>query len=274
MNPNIEYEKFTQEIYQELMNAHGITTNVKHDIKLTGKSGQKHQIDVYWEYQIGNIQHKVAIECKNYKSEIPIGKVRDFYGLLSDLTDISGIMITKVGYQSGARKYADYYGINLKELRTPHEEDDCRIAEVNLNMGISFTYPLFSLDDDWAKANNINWSLYRSRNASFSQRGDEWGEDFFPLETIGNEISDEKGQVITSLDKLENEISERTENIFDFKNAYVNTRNWGKVKIKAIKYINSETHEQRLITLDARNITRTILKDAMSGEIMLFLKKE
>ena len=114
MNQNIEYERFTQEVYQELINARGITTSVKHDVKLIGKSGQKHQIDVYWEYSINGIQHKVAIECKNYKKEIPIGKVRDFYGLLSDLADVSGIMITKVGYQKGAKKYADYYRINLK----------------------------------------------------------------------------------------------------------------------------------------------------------------
>ena len=96
MNQNIEYEKFTQKIYQELINARGISTSVKHDVKLIGRSGQKHQIDVYWEYSINGIQHKVAIECKNYKKEIPIGKVRDFYGILSDLTDVSGIMITKV----------------------------------------------------------------------------------------------------------------------------------------------------------------------------------
>ncbi len=61
MNQNIEYEKFTQEIYQELSNARGITTNVEHNVKLTGKLGQKHQIDVYWEYKIAGVQYKVAI---------------------------------------------------------------------------------------------------------------------------------------------------------------------------------------------------------------------
>ena len=46
MNQNIEYEKFTQGIYQELINARGITANVEHNVKLIGNSGQKHQIDV------------------------------------------------------------------------------------------------------------------------------------------------------------------------------------------------------------------------------------
>ena len=52
MNPNIEYEKFTQEIYQELVNADVLkTTEVQHNVKLKGRSGQEHQIDVYWEYE-------------------------------------------------------------------------------------------------------------------------------------------------------------------------------------------------------------------------------
>ena len=52
MNDNIEYEKLTQEIYNEILkNLYVKNIEVRHDEKLTGKSGQKHQIDVYWEYQ-------------------------------------------------------------------------------------------------------------------------------------------------------------------------------------------------------------------------------
>ena len=47
MNDNIEYEKFTQEIYNEILkNLYVKNIDVKHNVKLTGKSGQKHQIDV------------------------------------------------------------------------------------------------------------------------------------------------------------------------------------------------------------------------------------
>ena len=100
MNSDIEYEKFTQEVYQKLVNADVVkTTEVKHDIKLTGKSGQEHQIDVYWEYEIAGVKHKVAIECKNYNRTVPIGKVRDFFGVLYDLNNVAGIMVTKIGYQ-------------------------------------------------------------------------------------------------------------------------------------------------------------------------------
>jgi hypothetical protein len=32
-------------------------------------------------------------------------------------------MVTKVGYQKGAKEFATHYGINLKELRLPNKEE-------------------------------------------------------------------------------------------------------------------------------------------------------
>ena len=45
MNDNIEYEKFAQEIYNEILkNLYVKNIEVMHNVKLIGKSGQKHQI--------------------------------------------------------------------------------------------------------------------------------------------------------------------------------------------------------------------------------------
>lgn len=111
MNPNREYEIFTQEVYQYLVNNDVVkNTLVQHDVKLMGRSGQEHQIDVYWEYEIAGNKHRVAIECKNYSKLVPIGKVRDFKGVLDDLNGVNGIMTTKVGYQEGAKKICERMG--------------------------------------------------------------------------------------------------------------------------------------------------------------------
>jgi len=60
MNKDVEYEILVQEIYQTLANENdSITIDVQHDIKLTGKSGQEHQIDVYYEFIWMNETHKV-----------------------------------------------------------------------------------------------------------------------------------------------------------------------------------------------------------------------
>ena len=43
MNDNIEYEKFAQEIYNEILkNLYVKNIEVMHNVKLIGKSGQKH----------------------------------------------------------------------------------------------------------------------------------------------------------------------------------------------------------------------------------------
>ena len=160
---NTEYEKFAQEVYQELVNADvAKSTEVRHDIKILGKSGQKHQIDVYWEYEIAGVLHKVAIECKNYNKLVPVSKVRDFYGVLSDLNNVSGIMVTKIGYQEGAEKIGNHYGISLKELRTPNQ-GEAIIAEVKTCINVSIRHCLFEVDEIWAKENSLNLQSYKQQ---------------------------------------------------------------------------------------------------------------
>lgn len=274
MNPHTEYEKFTQKIYQELNNAKGITIKVEHNKRIAGKSGQKHQIDVYWEYKINGVEHKVIIECKNYNSEVSIGKVRDFFGVLYDLTNVSGIMVTKVGYQKGAMKFAASYGINLKVLRSPDKADDCIVGRIEINFGISCTSQLFSLNDDWAREHGINWQSYRSRMSSLSGRGNDWGDDYLPLETTKDaNIIDEKGRVIETLDNLVDRLSQEIDCSQNFENAYVYTSNWGKVKIKSFKLVSRETNEMKVIGIEARNMVEAILKDALSDRIMFFMKQ-
>ena len=161
MNPNIEYEKITQEIYQELVNADVLkTTDVQHNIKLKGRSGQEHQIDVYWEYEIAGTKQKVAIECKNYNKTVGIGKVRDFYGVLYDLNNVAGIMVTKIGYQKGAKEYASEYGISLKELRAPNP-GEAIIGEVEMNFDISVRRCLFLVDADYAETDKFSVTKYK-----------------------------------------------------------------------------------------------------------------
>mgnify|MGYP002563903344 CR=1 FL=1 len=83
MNSDIEYEKFTQEVYQKLVNADVVkTTEVKHDIKLTGKSGQEHQIDVYWEYEIAGVSIKLPLSAKTTIAQfllVKFGIFSEFY---------------------------------------------------------------------------------------------------------------------------------------------------------------------------------------------------
>lgn len=270
MNPNTEYEKFAQEIYQGLLNEESIKAiQVQHNVKLRGKSGQLHQVDVYWEYELAEVNHKVAIECKNYNKPVSVGKVRDFYGVLSDLNNVNGIMVTKVGYQKGAKEFAAHYGINLKELRLPNKEESI-IGRLELNLNISITRRLFLLDDEWGKS-NINLEGYRKYLMFFSEDNDWTTTDYFPLETLPDaKICDKNGIPIVSFDELEDKLpSENTEPeyIFNFEDAYVDTRNMGRVKIKKVKYVFIQEQEKKVFDIDARYFIKAILKDVLNGEI-------
>lgn len=236
-NYGTKYEQFTLSVVQILANNDVLKTiTVEHNVKLKGKSGCNHQIDVYWEYEKDGQQHRVAIECKNYNSTIPIGRVRDFYGVILDLGNVQGIMVSKKGFQRGAKLYAKEYGISLKELREP-EGKETIIGDVNLSFHIQIKRPLYKVDIVWAAEHNI-----------------EIPETFIYLRTIDDRIRDSKGNVIASLRSIEKDTA--------FGEAYVKTIPWGTVKILEVKYTYMTEHHQRDISIDAENFVMAILKDA------------
>lgn len=276
MNPNIEYEKFTQEIYQELVNADVLkTTDVQHNVKLKGRSGQEHQIDVYWEYEIAGTKQKVAIECKNYNKTVGIAKVRDFYGVLHDLNNVAGIMVTKVGYQKGAKEYASEYGISLKELRTPNL-GEAIIGEVEMNFDISVRRCLFLVDADYAETDKFSVTKYKHFLDWMSLNNESsWiNATHIPLELIDRNIINSNGTTITSLEKIEEELPKDSDSdiVFKYEDAYVNTR-WEKIKINEIKYEYEYKNEKKIIAIDAQDFVKAILKDALNGEIKLIANK-
>ena len=276
MNLNIEYEKFTQEIYQELVNADVLKiTKVQHDVKLKGRSGQEHQIGVYWEYEIAGAKQKVAIECKNYNKNVAIGKVRDFYGVLCDLNNVAGIMVTKVGYQKGAKEYASEYGISLKELRIPNP-GEAIIGEVELNFDIAVRRCLFLVDPNCSETDKFSVSKYKKSLDLMSLNNESfWASaTHIPLELVDRNVINSNGVTIITLEKINDELPKDSNSdiVFKYEDAFVNTR-WGKVKINEIKYVYEYRNENKTIAIDAQGFVKAILKDALNGDIKLIAKK-
>lgn len=275
MNPNTEYEKFTQEIYQELVNADAPQRiDVQHNIKLKGRSGQEHQIDVYWEYEITGAKHKVAIECKNYNKTVEIGKVRDFFGTLYDLNDVKGIMVTKKGYQKGAKEYASYYGIDLKELRNPNPGETI-IGEIEHHFNIAIRHRLFLVDENYAETEKFSESIYKLRlDSTGINKTPKWiNSTHIPLQLVDNNIIDSIGENIASLEEIEKTLPEKSDSdiIFKYEDAYVNTI-WGNIKINEIKFEYECSNEIKVIKIDAQGFVKAILKDALNGEKRLIAK--
>ncbi len=241
MNPNTEYECFTQDVYQQLLNCrHPNIANVQHNIKIKGRSGCEHQIDVYLEYERNGVKHRVAIECKNYSKHVPKERVCAFQGVLSDLDGVEGIMVSKKGFQSGAKQFAKAYGISLHELREPEDEESI-IGEISLGFHIEIKRPLYKVDKKWATEHNIDVP-----------------DGFIYLLPVDDKLRDSKGNVITSLRTVEDGST--------FEDAYLCTISWGAIKILEVKYTYKTEDRQRNMYIDAEGFVKAILKDVFSDD--------
>ena len=220
--------------------------------------------------------HRVAIECKNYNQKIPIGRVRDFFGVLYDVGNIKGIMACKEGYQDGAKKFADYYGISLKELRTPRNGETI-IGEMEWKFETDVTHRLFLVDEDWAKEHNINLALYRKRLNFGKREGDKkWtNSTHVPLQIIDDLIMDAKGNVIESIDELKKRAPDNRPNdntiIYCLKDSYVQNEYWGLVKINEVMLEDEHSVEENTYSVDAGLFVRAVLADALGGEKMVIM---
>ena len=106
-----EYEDLIRYVYQQLSYLNEKEIEVKRDVKIKGKSGVMHQIDVFYEFDFNDIIHRVTIECKNHNRPITKGDIQEFKAKLDDIPNSTGIMASKKGYQSGAKEYAGFYDI-------------------------------------------------------------------------------------------------------------------------------------------------------------------
>lgn len=273
MNAGTEYEQFTQEVYRQL-SAYYQTgfTKVQHNIKLKGRSGCEHQIDVYWEYKKDGIEHRVAIECKNYKNSISISKVRDFFGVLNDIGNIQGIMVTKVGYQKGAKQFAKEYDISLKELRSPNEGETI-IGEMTFFSHVEKTSMLFHVDEKWAEEHGINIPEYKRRMDMISiVNSHRWSTaTHIPLPFVDDVVRTVKGDYIISLGTIRDSIKDYPY-VIPFQDGYINTKPWGKIKILEVKFDHSAEDIQRNIAVDAEGFVKAILKDAFNNNTVMIMR--
>lgn len=262
MNASTEYEQFTREVYQQL-SAYQLTgfTKVRHNIKLKGRSGCEHQIDVYWEYEKDGGKHRVAIECKNYNKRVPKEKVSAFYGMLSDLDGVEGIMVSVKGFQKGAIQFAEHYGISLKELRSPNEGETI-IGNIDLRLHVEKTSMLFRVDEQWAEEHGINIPEYKRRMDMTSMDNNRrWDTaTHIPLPIADDVIRTAKGDYIISLESIRDTIKDFPY-VLPFQDGYINTKPWGKIKILEVKFDHSTEDTLQNIAVDAEDLVKAIMKD-------------
>ena len=107
---------------------------------------------------------KTVIECKHYNSRVQIDELDALVCKIRDIDeDLIPVFATKTGYQSGAKKAADYHGVELLVVREQKESDwkaedgmaFARYINVEVKM---FDLPMIhnlhlEADEVWVKAN-------------------------------------------------------------------------------------------------------------------------
>jgi len=125
MTKDKRFERFV-EMIEKTLNKYG-NVSVKHDVKIPLKNGNKPQIDVLIEVDLGERfgTQRIIIECKLWKTPIPVKEIRQFNTLIETTEAVKGIFVSSKGYQKG--------GINISisnpkmELYTLEEIDTKKV---------------------------------------------------------------------------------------------------------------------------------------------------
>lgn len=124
-----EYEEIVREIVKAVFQqCEGIEpTQVESGRKntLEGASGHKHQIDV----SLTGPKDLILVECKCWGRNIPVEMVLAFFGRVYDIKAGLGkkaptlhpVIVTRKGFQPGAKKVAEFLRIELEYVKSAGE---------------------------------------------------------------------------------------------------------------------------------------------------------
>ena len=243
---DVEYEKLVANIHQAIIKMEGTSSvTVEHDKKLQGRSGQIHQIDVYWKYTLGGSVYQTAIECRNYSNNIPVGKIRDFFGLITDIGNISGIMVTTVGYGIGAKKLADHYGIKLSIIRS--------VTDIDLSGFIN----TIVINMTAVSRRAIKWNIAVPRVWSDKHIAGE--VESVQLRGMNNEVGifDSQGKLVKSFFDIENSLPDTKDGVLldnethnlvvDVKDNYLKDPTYGLIPIESFS-VDYVIHRHNIVS--------------------------
>ena len=136
--PGDEYEELVREIVGRLASRAEVeTTNIERDVRVPGRA-TPNQIDVLWDFDdASGCPRRVVFEARHYKDPIKQGALHAFRSVVDDIQDdarpVLGVMVTTTGYQPGAQRVAETYGVLVLELRRPTSTDfDNRVTKVSV----------------------------------------------------------------------------------------------------------------------------------------------
>lgn len=110
-NTGESFESYVQFVYETLLGAQGRNISVSRRATVYDNHGNTYNIDIFYEFDVAGVHHRVAIECKDTRRPVERDDAIAFTGKIRDLPSTIGIFISKGGFQPAARKYLQDHGI-------------------------------------------------------------------------------------------------------------------------------------------------------------------
>lgn len=128
-----EYEELVQHVMEGLIKINGdglSNVEVRRNVILDGMTAlpnghrSQHQIDIFWEFDIGPTSYRTVIQAKDWKRKVSLPELHTFLSVLADLPgNPKGLMVTTKGYQRGVEQLAQARGVELCLLKPATQED-------------------------------------------------------------------------------------------------------------------------------------------------------
>ncbi|MFC7526135.1 restriction endonuclease [Parapedobacter sp. GCM10030251] len=110
-----EYQTAVSTLYDKMDLMGRLSYNVRRTDKITG---QKRQIDVWWEINIGGHVINILIDAKFNKTVIDVNEIDSVASLAESVNANKAIIVTNNGYTDPALKKAAFLGMDVKILTT------------------------------------------------------------------------------------------------------------------------------------------------------------
>jgi hypothetical protein len=129
------HELVSKAIFEALLKqSNAENLEVKHNVCIKGMK-TCHQIDVFWKFRMGGVDHTVIVQVKKKKERAKKGELLLFHGVLLDIPgQPKGIFVSEHGYQKGALEVARAAGIPAYEIREVNREAPSHITMTHLSI--------------------------------------------------------------------------------------------------------------------------------------------
>ncbi|ELB2770358.1 restriction endonuclease [Vibrio sp. Vb0667] len=255
MKCGIKFELLVQSLYEEMLLEDEQKIDIRHNQKVQGASGQKHQIDLLWHTTVAGVKQIVLVECKDYKSKVSISKIRDFYGVVQDVPGSIGVFVCSSSYQKGAITYAESKGIQLFSVESIIESQRCYTSILTDFKFYHVSTPVIEplVDIEWFRKNYDQTVLSIFEHANSVR------------------VIDSKHQLIATSEDIVKNIDRSKpdgnyEQYVEYKDAYIQISGGEcpliKIKGVTIKYSLYTTRHADEIRLLARYIVKNVISEA------------